>query len=288
MQNLQGRALEYAIVAEIIQRLPQNQIHLTQRALQDQRRDEPKYLNLSPRMQENYTKCSAGIFQWLDSNFQISTQSISIDRLSDHLSKQGDVTDIRFAIGSLEINLSVKHNHEALKHQRPASTAQHCGYIKGSAEDIQFRRDYSDITRAFTTTVQGYTNFRDLNQGVVFTQLYSPICQLVTQFINTFCTSQSSASHLFTFLVGRKDFYKIIFYESQSLVLIKNFSKPPFVNSVTADSSNQNYVSLQFSNAWTISMRLHTASSRITINPSLKFDTKLDSSVVVPQEQFRI
>ena len=285
MQNLRGRALEYAIVAEIIQRLPQNQINLTQRTLENQQRDLPKYLNLSVNMQQNYQQCSARIFQWLESNFAISTQPVSIDRLPDKNSQQGDVTDIRIVMGSQEINLSVKHNHAALKHQRPASTAQHCGYTKGSPEDIQFRTDYSTITKAFTTRVQGYTHFNDLNDGVVLTELYNPICTIVTGFINTFCRSPISASHLFTFLVGRIDFYKIIFYESQHLLLVQDFRKPPVVNSVTAQS-NQSYVRLQFSNAWIISMRLHTAASRITSNPSLKFDTNLDSSIVVPQQQF--
>ncbi|OCQ95641.1 hypothetical protein BCD67_10505 [Oscillatoriales cyanobacterium USR001] len=287
MQNLRGRALEYAIVAEIIQRLPQNQINLTQRTLQNQQRDLPKYLHLSVNMQQNYQQCSARIFQWLDSNFAISTQPLSIDRLPDKNSQQGDVTDIRIVMGSQEINLSVKHNHSALKHQRPASTAQHCGYTKGSPEDIQFRTDYNNITTAFTTTVQGDTYFRDLDNGVVLTLLYIPICTLVTEFINSFCSSPISASHLFSFLVGRIDFYKIIFYESQNLLLVQDFRKPPFVNSVTAQS-DQSYAHLQFSNAWKISMRLHTASSRITSNPSLKFDTNLDSSIVVPQQQFTL
>lgn len=286
ISNLYGRALEYAIVAELIQQLPPNQIELTQRALQDQQRDCQNYLSLSASMQQNYQRCAENIFDWLNLNFAILTQPILIDRLPDHASRQGDVTDIRITTRSQQINLSVKHNHKALKHQRPASTAQHCGYTKGSQEDTQFRIDYQHITNSFVATAQGFNNFRDLSEGVVLTNLYIPMCELVARFINNFCYLQLNASHLFTFLVGRIDFYKVIFHEQQGVVIIEAFNNLPPVTSVIA-RNNQNYVNLQFSNAWAISMRLHTASSQIQSNPSLKFDTQ-PVNIIVPRQQLNL
>lgn len=286
MQNIsdqQGRALEYAIVAEINRRIPSSQLQLTQRALQDQHRDLQKYLNLSASMQHDYQRCAERLFDWLDINFSISNQPLLIDRLPDRSSQQKDVTDIRISVGSQNINLSIKNNNLALKHQRPASTAQHCGYRKGSSEDMQFRRDYRNLTETFLTSVQGYSYFRDLSPGVVARHLYYPICNLVSKFINNFCGSQEHANHLFTFLVGRIDFYKIIFNRQRNLLLIQEFSKLSSITSITVQN-NQSYVYLQFSKAWEISMRLHTASSRITNNPSLKFDTQ-PVNIIVPEQQ---
>ena len=283
VSNRYGRALEYAIVAEIIRRLSQSQLQLTQRALKDQQRDLLNYQNLPASMQQNYQKCAASIFSWLNLNFSVLNKHILLDRLPDHSSIEGDVTDIRLTTGSQEINFSLKHNHKALKHQRPASTAQHCGYRKKSPEDIQFRRDYSNITKSFTAVSQGYHYFRDLGEGVVLRHLQIPICDIVAKFISSFCASQVPANHLFTFLVGRRDFHKVIFYEQQDIVVIQDFSKLAGVTSVTAQNS-QNYVYLHFSNDWKISMRLHTASSRIKSNPDLKFDTQ-PVSIVVPEER---
>lgn len=286
LSNLQGRALEYAIVAEINKQLPSSYVQLSQRALDSQIKDFDKYLLLSPAMQNNYQKCGQRIFAWLDTNFSISNHPISIDRLPDSASRQGDVTDIRIKVNSLEINLSVKHNHRALKHQRPASTAQHCGYGKKSTEDIIFRSNYKQILTSFIGYTKGISNFKDLNSGIVYQTLYIPICDLVANFINNYCTLQLNSSHLFNFLVGNTNFYKVMFYEQQRKVLIEEFSQIYPVASLRAQSQ-QNYVNLHFSNGWIISMRLHTASSKITNNPSLKFDTQ-PQSIIVPTQQFII
>jgi len=53
---------------------------------------------------------------------------------------------------------------------------------------------------------------------------------------------------LFTFLVGRIDFYKVIFHEQQGVVVVEAFNNLPAVTSVIA-KNNQNYGELQFSNA---------------------------------------
>jgi hypothetical protein len=48
----------------------------------------------------------------------------------------------------------------------------------------------------------------------------------------------------------------------------------PKVNSLSAVQRNYSYVDVSFSNGWAVSMRLHTASSKIK-GVSLKFDTQL-------------
>jgi hypothetical protein len=47
----------------------------------------------------------------------------------------------------------------------------------------------------------------------------------------------------------------------------------PEVKSLKAVQTNNSYVNVFFSNGWEISMRLHTASTRLASN-SLKFDTQ--------------
>lgn len=282
VSNQYGRALEYAIVAEIVQRLPQSQVQLTPRADEAQQRDLRNYTNLKESMQQNYKRCANCVFNWLNASFSISNSSIQIDRLPDSASKQGDVTDIRISTASSTINLSVKHNHKALKHQRPSATAQHCRFSRRSQEDENFRANYRAITKNFSHYAIGFSKFSDLDQQIILNNLYIPVCNLVAEFINQHCTQQVNASHLFTFLVGKFDFYKLIFNEKNSSLTIEEFTKLSLPTSVTAQK-NQNYVYLNFSNSWKISMRLHTASSEIKNNPDLKFDTQ-PVEIIVPKE----
>ncbi|MGB7059756.1 MAG: HaeIII family restriction endonuclease, partial [Geitlerinemataceae cyanobacterium] len=271
--NQQGRALEYAIVEELVLNLPSDRVTLSSRTLQDQLRDLPKYISLADTLKNHYQRGANCIIRWLESEFSISRHFIEIDRLPDRSSNQGDVTDIRISSDSFCINLSVKHNNQALKHQRPASTAQHCGYPKASPEDFQFRHEYHQIIQDFLQISQGYDLFRDLEPGVILDFLYTPICLLVANFISSFCKLPWNANHLFTFLTGNTNFYKVILPAKQDFVKIQEFTHIPPVESVVAES-DRNYVYLKFSNDWQMALRLHTASSRIQQNPSLKFDTQ--------------
>jgi hypothetical protein len=283
--NQNGRALEFIIVKKLLLYLEGTlNASLSARASKDQSRDSAHFIGLTPDMQRSYESCAIKITFWLESKFQISrSQNLLIDRLPDDAAKRGDVTDIRLAFDLKEVNLSIKHNHLALKHQRPEGTAQHCGYIKKSGEDVLFRQQYKIIATKFLSIANGYSNFRDLPEGVVHKYLYTPICDLVAKFINTYCRLPDNANHLFKFLVGQTNFYKIIFDERRKIIKISEFSEIEDVISVRAESKGS-YVYLYFSNNWHIAMRLHTASSRIARNPGLKFDTQ-PAQIEVPVEE---
>jgi HaeIII restriction endonuclease len=280
--NQQGRALEYAIVEEIVRNLPSDQVTLSSRTLQDQQRDYPKYISLPENLITHYQRGAICLLGWLETEFSISKHVIEIDRLPDQSSNQGDVTDIRIYSNSFCVNLSIKHNHQALKHQRPASTAQHCGYPKANPEDIDFRQKYSQIIQNFMKISRGYKLFRDLEASEIFDFLYTPICLLVSESISNLCQATSKANHLFTFLTGNTDFYKVILPAQQDFIRIQEFIHIPPVESVVA-ASDRNYVYLNFSNSWDLALRLHTASSRIQPNPSLKFDTQ-PAKIYVPEQ----
>lgn len=280
--NQQGRALEYAIVEQIIRNLPSDKVTLSSRTFPAQQRDYSKYISLPDHLITRYQKGAICLLGWLETEFSISQHRIEIDRLPDKSSNQGDVTDIRISSNSFCINLSIKHNHQALKHQRPASTVQHCGYPKASPEDVKFRQKYSQIIQDFRKISQGYNLFRDLEPSVIFDLLYTPICLLVSGSISTLCKSALTANHLFTFLTGNTDFYKVILPAQQNCIKIQEFIHIAPVESVLS-AGDRNYVYLNFSNGWELALRLHTASSRIQPNPSLKFDTQ-PTKIYVPEQ----
>lgn len=283
ISNQNGRALEYKIIEYLISDNSQFSITLTERAAQDQVRDKSNYEGLSSDLKESYAKCSAIVHDWLID--RVKKKDVEIDRLPDSAAKEGDVTDIRIQTGAQPINLSIKHNHSALKHQRPPTTAQRCGYEKGSEQDVHFRKQYEEVIQEFLSKAEELKsdakNFRDLvavEEDFISVNLYLPICNLVAATINDLCLDKKNVQALFDFLVGSTEFYKITDYSDH--VAVADFSAIGSVESVSANVEGNSYVYLNFSNGWTISMRIHTAAS--ALGKSVKFDTQPISLPDVP------
>ena len=280
MENIsdkQGRALEYVIVEEITKKMPQNKGRLTRSARIDQDREKAKFEACSFELQKNYKKFPEIVFEWLKNNFQIDLHSITIDRLSDTHGKKGDVTDIRIYINEKVINLSIKHKHKALKHQRPPTTAVRCGFPPKSIQDNIFRKQYEDITDIFLEQARDmfpeatkFNEIKKIQNDFINKNLYLPVCNHVADFINSHCKAPRNVIELFTFLVGKTNFYKIIDFRDE--IHIYKFYEIKLPESVKAETYQDSYVILYFSNGWVISMRLHTAAS--ILGKSLKFDTQ--------------
>ena len=277
VSNAHGRALEYIIVEKLNSSWP-GEVSLTSRAVVDQNRDAPLYGNLNTGLINSYSSCAEKVVEWLYGKYGNKPVDIMVDRLSDQDARRGDVTDICITSVDENINLSVKNRHLALKHQRPSATAQHCGFKRNSQEDKNFKHSYKSIVESFIRQAKAdYTSaslFRELNAedpGYVSRNLYRPVCGLVADFIGDVGMQQENAFELFKFLVGSADFYKIVNYEAE--VHVYEFARIAEPTSLTVEQDGDSYVFLQFSNGWRMSLRLHTASSRIS--DSLKFDTQL-------------
>jgi len=180
------------------------------------------------------------------------------------------------------LNLSVKHNHFALKHQRPSTTAIRCGFAPKSKEDLEFRKDLGNITGAFIINSSKdypdatlFNEIKSQSPTYINKNLYFPVCNLISGFINKY-SDRINVVTLFKFLVGDTDFYKVTAFKKQ--IVIEEFARLQKPTSVTTRLKGDSYIILNFSNGWDISLRLHTASSKIGKNPSLKFDTLLINS----------
>lgn len=283
-----GRALEFKIVDFLLQKLP----HLTMlgNTYIDQQRDSSKFSDLPHIQQSHFIKSAEKIFLWLEKLTEntITYSPSSIERLTDDAAKKGDVTDIRLIVDGKVINLSIKHNHTALKHQRPGATPQQCGYPKKAPEDVSYREAYKKVTDCFLQNANNLKpnaqNFNELDAAqykFIENNLYAPMCKLVCDFLNEYVAKKPyHAQHFFSFIVGMTDYHKIVVYHDK--IEISEFAFMPPVNSLLAVQSSASYIDVSFSNDWKISMRLHTASSRIE-GVSIKFDTQL-SNINVPKE----
>jgi len=270
-----GRALEYKLIDFLCSNESVFKVTLTSQAKMDQKRDCRKYLRLPSMLKESYIKTAPIVHNWLSSI--IRGRNILVDRLSDNAAKKGDVTDIRIKTNGTEINLSIKHNHSAFKHQRPPTTALRCGYARKSPEDIEFRKEYARIVGGFVSKSKKilpdailFSDLGAISDGYIKDNLYLPVCSLVAKSISKLCISPNNVQALFDFLIGSKSFYKII--DEDDKVKILDFTNVGIPKEVDVRLRDKSYVDLYFSNGWNVGMRLHTASSKL--GSSLKFDTQ--------------
>ncbi len=276
-----GKALEFIIVHFLQRRFGEKAL-LKGVTDENQLKDSKKFECLPVDQQEYYILQSKKIVDWLITRFSLGAMPFYIDRLEDFAARKGDITDIRLIQNEKIINLSIKHNHKAVKHQRPRSIAQWCGYEKKSPPDRAFRASYKQVANLFLEKALAlkadaitFKEIKDIQKDFIEKELYEEVCLIVKDFITTYCNTEKHVAFLFNFLIGKHDYYKVIV--KRDAVEILDFVDIPVPKTVVASIKDVKYVHLHFSNDWEITMRVHTASSKL--GDSLKFDsqpTKID------------
>lgn len=287
--NDNGRALEARLVEVITQ---QNlNIHLIGSTKNDQIRDLVHFYELPVGQQKDFSEFSIRYIQ------EISVQDIdSIERLKDTAAKQGDVTDIRIIYKDKSVrNISLKHNHDACKHQRPAALIKNQLGILDKELDAQYRKDLNTIYERFHSKVllsdkenDNYL-FRLVKERdpSLITNLYSDVCNLVKKYLLEYADGAAIKKY-FKFLVGNTTFEKVAVYPKTRTIMIKDFTSVADATAVIDAyiHPNNGHLIVKFNNNFILDMRLHTASSRFSLGKSLslKFDSVVDmDNAPVPQ-----
>ena len=131
---------------------------------------------------------------------------------------------------------------------------------------------------SFLKKTKGELLFRNIS-SLIPQELYYPVCNHVNDFINKYGSNEYAANSYFSFLIGQKNFKKIIVNESN--IEIFHFDQIPNSNKMSSVVEGASYIKVNFYNNYKLKMRLHTASSKITNTPSLKFDTQSDGEIPV-------
>ena len=264
-----GRALEYCLSSYIIRA---DNYHLSNESILANSRDEAKFHSLPINLQQSFKSASTRISKWIYKQLD-GNQFVSVIRLTDSSS---DPSDFLLAGDVKSLRISLKHNHEALKHPRPYSFAQYCDYPKKSTQDLFHRRAMKAIEVDFRARNQKASQFKDCPK-VEIDRLYERVCQACDHSLSEWQKNDPYlAERLFNFIVNN-GFYKIIVpSDAYSPIKIQDYRN--IVQPKTAHwSSLANRLILNFDNSWKIDMRIHTASSRIGetgTQLSLKFDAQ--------------
>lgn len=201
-----------------------------------------------------------------------------------------------------EIGFSCKHNHHAVKHSRLSDT------IDFGEEWVQVpcSKDYFDtIVPIFSELRALRDKSKEKGKPILWNEIddkaekyYKPILEaFMMELKNIAEAHKETPERLIRYLLGRKDFYKIITDDNSRTTRVEAINIVGTLNSSSGDKkpitkvpmlkmpsqfyhigfkkNSDNTIEVVCDEGWQISMRIHSAKSEV--EPSLKFDVQLIS-----------
>ncbi len=223
---------------------------------------------------------------------------LQLEIVSDDKGKTGDVRDV-LAIRLLqkwEIGVSAKNNHNAVKHSRLSSKIDFGEKWFG----VKVSKEYFNTVEPIFNSLEKIR--KDSNAKKEWSDLGNYRSKIYVPVLNAFIVElkklykkdpENVASNLISYLVGNKDFYKVIKRKNSVEIYAYNLRGTlnlPFKNILPKFTTPQVLLPTEIldvklkvksnttaivtmDNDWTLSFRIHNASSRV--EASLKFDINL-------------
>ena len=232
-------------------------------------------LELEPRMTEN------------------DEDVLKLEPQKDDAGVSGDVRDIVIKRENIdwEIGLSIKHNHEAIKHSRLSHRLDFGNEWFGIPCSQNYWNDVSPIFDRLKSEKSNGTKWPEI--GDKDDTVYTPLLQAFMDEVNrAYSSDPAMPQKMIEYLIGINDYYKIVSHDSQRLTMIHSFNVHGSLNQpskikVSAISiplvqlptelvtmrfktGSKNTIEMYLNNGWELSFRIHNASSKV--EPSLKFD----------------
>lgn len=238
-------------------------------------------LELEPRMEED------------------NGDTLFIEFQKDENGETGDVRDIVIRRDDInwEIGLSIKHNHAAVKHSRLSHVLDFGKEWYGVACSKQYWNDIAPIFNMLNREKSRGANWSDLNDKN--NDVYVPLLQAFLDEVDrAYKNNPDIAIRMFEYLVGVKDYHKIVSSDSKRVTLIHTFNLhgtlnqpsrikvsafevpvaeiPTEIITMRFKKGSKTTVEIYMDNGWAFSFRIHSASTRV--QPSLKFDVQFIST----------
>ncbi|WP_187870804.1 HaeIII family restriction endonuclease [Helicobacter pylori] len=298
--NNQGRAYEYAWCLALEQKLSvlkkvivdkQNGFNACYRA----------YESLEKSLQERYLESAKqGVLLLLDCEPLLSEvigswqNEITLSLQKDKLGEIGDIRDILIYFDRFCIGLSIKHNHDAVKHSRLSKDLDFGEKWLG----VRVSQNYKDTIKPLFERLENakkegmlWRDFPNKEQ-----EIYAPLLQAFKKEVLRIDENKKNKvpQKMVEYLLGKYDFYKAILLEREQKTKLEAYH---FNNTLNRSVKNKpkkiiplsklptrmiyfdfkpksfNTLELVLNEGWSFSLRIHNASSRV--EQSLKFDIKL-------------
>ncbi|GAA7861932.1 hypothetical protein HpBT115_07780 [Helicobacter pylori] len=298
--NNQCRAYEYAWCLALEQKLSvfkkvivdkQNGFNACYRA----------YESLEKSLQERYLESAKqGVLLLLDCEPLLSEvigssqNEITLSLQKDKLGEIGDVRDILIYFDRFCIGLSIKHNHDALKHSRLSKDLDFGGKWLGVGVSQNYKDTIKPLFERLENAKKESMLWRDFPNKEQ--EIYAPLLQAFKKEVLRIDEDKKNKvpQKMAEYLLGKYDFYKAILLEREQKTKLEAYH---FHNTLNRSVKNKpkriiplsklptrmiyfdfkpksfNTLELVLDEGWSFSLRIHNASSRV--EPSLKFDIKL-------------
>ena len=304
-QKQAGKAFEFAVARGIIDLLGEDKIEaLSPREMEAAQVD---FDSLSPQTQAELLTAVQGplrTIEELEPHLQVvraGIEKLSLTFLPDSAGAEGDVRDLVLSLPyrNWQIGISAKHNHEAVKHSRLSA-----------ALDFGHKWLQLPVSATYFQEIAPVFAFIEaqIMEGKLWSELEAKEELVYTPILTAFCRELKEldrlhsglvAPRLVEYLIGRRDFYKLMKFNRCAKLQMFNFrgELSRSCNRITsayncermrlptriveidykrgADSRESgNTLWLILDAGWQLSLRLHSASSRV--ERSLKFDIKFE------------
>ncbi|UOS33663.1 HaeIII family restriction endonuclease [Helicobacter pylori] len=298
--NNQSRAYEYAWCLALEQKLSvfkkvvvdkQNGFNAANRA----------YESLEKSLQERYLESAKqGVLLLLDCEPLLSEvigssqNEITLSLQKDKLGEIGDVRDILIYFDRFCIGLSIKHNHDALKHSRLSKDLDFGKKWLGVGVSQNYKDTIKPLFERLENAKKEGMLWRDFPNKEQ--EIYAPLLQAFKKEILRIDGNKKNKvpQKMVEYLLGKYDFYKAILLEREQKTKLEAYHFHNTLNSSVKNKPKRiiplsklptrmiyfdfkpksfNTLELVLDEGWSFSLRIHNASSRV--EPSLKFDIKL-------------
>lgn len=296
--NDQGRAYEYAWITALydaLQATRKTQI-ISNSSLDANKR---AWSVMSDEMRDLFmVSANAAVATLLELEPQMTENDgdeLHLEFQKDDAGTKGDVRDIVIKRDSIawEVGLSIKHNHEAVKHSRLSHALDFgkewfnipCSEAYWSAINPIF-----DRLKAEKRNGRKWSDLGD-KENAVYIPLLNAFMDEVMRANNA---DPTMPRKMVEYLIGTNDYYKVVSRDGKRLTIIHTFNmhgtlnKPskvkisaitvPIVELPTElvkikfKTGSNNTVEMYLNNGWQLSFRIHNASTKV--EPSLKFDVQ--------------
>lgn len=223
---------------------------------------------------------------------------------------EGDVRDVLIIRRSIawEIGISVKHNHSAVKHSRLSNTIDFGNEWFGVPSSGEYFQKVTPVFERLSRLKSAGVRWSDVEDKVV--GVYVPLLKAFMDELYLLDANNPGVipARLLEYLLGRKDFYKIISNDSGRFTMLQCFNLHGTLNTpsnsaqpslrvrgvdmptkiyflgfkeMQSGEQSQTTIQLVMDSNWAVTFRIHSAST--IVEPSLKFDIQLTG---VPSSMF--
>lgn len=300
--NDQGRAYEYAWMTALFETL--NPIRKTGIVCNSSYDANERAWNAVPQEKKDLFTVSAkaavdAVVELEPLMEENGGDMLSLEFQKDEAGEAGDVRDIVIRRDEIEweVGLSIKHNHSAVKHSRLSDTIDFGNKWFDVPCSQAYWNDVAPIFEMLNREKRLGTKWSELNDKE--NDVYVPLLQaFLDEVERSYRNDSNVAVRMFEYLVGIKDYHKIVSYDSKRLTLISTFnlhgtlSQPSRLKVSAFDVSvaelpneilamrfkrgSKTTVEIYMDNGWAFSFRIHSAST--VVQPSLKFDVQFIST----------